>query len=192
MILNDTEILVAGIISPCHAAQIRSVEGRPIISHGLSSFGYDLTLAPELKAFKQRTLDMSGAIDPKAFDSSSLIDLDLHDGPRDSYFTLPRRTYALGRSLERIKVPVNALGICTAKSTYARCGLVVNTTPLEPGWEGYLTLELYNATDQDLIVYANEGIAQVFFLTGKVPSVTYADRNGKYQDQGPEIVTARV
>lgn len=193
MLLNDSEILVTDIITPCHPAQVRSdSHGHPVISHGLSSFGYDLTLAPVMKAFKQSTLDMPGAIDPKAFDSSSLIDLDLHRGPRDMYFILPRRTYALGCSRERIKVPANVFGVCTAKSTYARCGLFVNTTPMEPGWEGYLTLELYNATDQDLIVYANEGIAQAFFLTGNRPVVTYADRDGKYQDQGPAIVTARM
>lgn len=197
MLLNDEQILKAGIISPAlHYSERYSIGpvNYPIISRGMSSFGYDITLAPELKAFRLPSMsDSKTVIDPKAFDPACLVDLTLRTDPeRGDYFIMGPHSYALGRSVERFIMPLDTFGICVGKSTYARIGLVVNTTPLEPGWNGYLTLEFANTTPWPIKVYPNEGVAQVFFLTGDFPEITYAARNGKYQNQGPEIVTARV
>lgn len=194
MILNDNQIVQTNMISPLLSQQARlSEEGYPIISKGVSSFGYDISLAPELKAFRLPSMQHGQkVVDPKDFDPSCLVDLTLHTGDKGQYFIMAPYSYALGRSQEQFKVLPNVLGICLGKSTYARTGLVVNTTPLEPGWEGYLTLEFANLLPWPIKVYAGEGIGQVIFLEGKQPSTTYANRSGKYQHQGAEIVTARV
>ena len=165
----------------------------PAISFGLSSFGYDIQLSADgIRLF--RTGWTSQIIDPKSFadDKCTTYQYGLYDiDDGGLYYLLPPRAYALGVSVETFNIPTNTLGICYCKSTYARCGLMVNTTPLEPGWRGQLVIELANLTDLPMKVYANEGIAQVVFFTGDVPSTTYADRSGKYQDQRG-IVTARV
>ena len=193
MILNDREIIEQRIISPTLPYQARlSNTGYPIISRGVSSYGYDISLGNQMKAFKQHTLNNTSPIDPKSFNPDLLVDLDLHQSDKGAYFILPRHTYALGVSIEHFTLPPNCFGVLTGKSTLARSGLILNTTPLEPGWSGYLTLEMFNAADQDLMVYAFEGIGQVHFFTGNRPEITYADRQGKYQHQGAEIVTARV
>lgn len=196
MIKNDNEILRAGIITPTIGYLCRSNEGNPhqrAISWGISSFGYDVRLAPELKAFRLPSLHETAPIDPKDFDPSILVDLDLHtDLEKGQYFIMAPHSYALGRTMERFKLPKQLLGVCLGKSTPARAGLVVNTTPLEPEWEGYLTLELANVSPRPMRVYANEGIAQVLFLEGEPPAVTYNDRQGKYQGQGAEVVLPRV
>lgn len=211
MILNDNQIrgycedAEAPMIEPFLSHQVRKIyrgpSGIAAISSGLSSYGYDIKLAPDglerFKsdteiAFEMYTPDRQVIIDPKSFAADEcLIDVQLETDDTGSFYTLPAHSYALGVSVETFDIPDNVLGICYCKSTYARCGLMVNTTPLEPGWRGQLVLELANLTDLPLKVYANEGIAQVVFFTGAVPSVTYADRAGKYQDQRG-IVTAKI
>jgi len=196
MILNDLQISTRcewhtpPMISPFQPEQIRRTEsGAPAISSGLSSFGYDIRLAESgLKIFD---IKPERDVDPKAFDDELVItqDADLFNG-QPAYYLLPG-TYALGVSVETFHLPTNVLGICYCKSTYARCGLMINTTPLEPGWRGQLVIEMRNLIDSPIIVYANEGIAQVVFFEGDTPATTYADRVGKYQDQ-KGIVTARI
>lgn len=215
MILNDQQIralchakqhLDAPMITPFQTDQIRRTEsGAPAISSGLSSYGYDIRLADTgihrfidpvqdfpytapVTARNHQTL----IIDPKAFNTiKTLLHLSVDRDETGIFYTLPPRAYALGVSVETFHIPNNVLGICYCKSTYARCGLMVNTTPLEPGWRGQLVIELANLTDLPLKVYANEGIAQVVFFEGDLPATTYADRAGKYQDQRG-IVTARI
>jgi len=203
MILSDLQIRTRcewdapPMISPFQPEQVRRTEsGAPAISSGLSSFGYDIQLADTgLNRFIHPQTDFpyqSRIIDPKEFDGKSCL---LHQSvERDhtgAFYTLPPRAYALGVSVETFDIPRHVLGICYCKSTYARCGLMVNTTPLEPGWRGQLVIEMANLTDLPLKVYAGEGIAQVVFFEGDPPSITYADRAGKYQDQRG-IVTARI
>lgn len=198
MILNDLQIralchaerhLDAPMITPFQTDQIRRTEsGAPAISSGLSSYGYDIRLADTgLKLFPET----GGLIDPKNFDESLLIPLTAHSDETGTFYILPPHAYVLGVSVETFHIPNNVLGICYCKSTYARCGLKINTTPLEPGWRGRLVLEFSNETALPLKVYANEGIAQVVFSAGDLPATTYADRAGKYQDQ-KGIVTARI
>lgn len=206
MILNDLQIRARcerdapPMISPYVYTQCRDVitidnpllltsRTTPVVSYGQSSFGYDIRLdATVIDVFKSE----GQTIDPKSFDGKEML---VHQLPeRDEtgiFYTLPPRAYALGVSVETFDIPRHILGICYCKSTYARCGLMVNTTPLEPGWRGQLVIELANLTDLPLKVYAGEGIAQVVFFEGDQPSITYADRAGKYQDQ-KGIVTARI
>lgn len=173
------------MINPFVSTQIRQsftynqpIDGVKIISYGVSSYGYDIRLAPEMKLF---TNAYTSVIDPKNFDEKSLINLPLQE---NSYFILPANHFALGRSIEYFKVPRNVLILCLGKSTYARCGLVVNFTPFEPEWEGYVTIEFSNTTSLPMKIYANEGIAQVlFFESDEECEVSYADRKGKYQGQ---------
>lgn len=167
------------------------VEVGRVISYGTSSAGYDLRL---WDGALQR-LDRYGSdkeIDPKRFERGQLTDVLLKQFAGGDYYLLPEYSYALGATLETITIPRDHLGLVVGKSTYARCGLIVNTTPLEPGWTGQLVLELHNATPLPLRVYAREGIAQLLMLPiDMTPEVTYADRNGKYQGQ-TGITTARV
>lgn len=181
----------------------------PVVSYGQSSFGYDIRLATDgLHRFVDPTIDHPSiwsdswrdrsesrvlpTIDPKSFDTEKCVSsLSVERDETGTFYTLPPRAYALGVSVETFNIPRNVLGICYCKSTYARCGLMVNTTPLEPGWRGQLVIELANLTDLPMKVYANEGIAQVVFFEGDIPSITYADRDGKYQNQ-TGITTARV
>lgn len=197
MILNDNQIRARcewtdhpPMISPFQPEQFRRTQsGAPAISSGLSSYGYDIRLADTgLQVFEK--IDKV-VIDPKYVDLDVLEVLETDEMGAGTFYTLPPRAYALGVSVETFHIPHNILGICYCKSTYARCGLMVNTTPLEPGWRGQLVVELANLTDLPIKVYANEGIAQVVFFEGDQPSVTYADRSGKYQDQ-KGIVTARI
>jgi dCTP deaminase len=153
-----------------------------VISYGLSSYGYDIRLADEFKIF---TNVFNALVDPKDFDEKSFIDY------RGDYVIIPPNSFVLGRSVEYIRMPSDVLGICIGKSTYARCGIIVNITPLEPGWQGYLVIEISNSTPLPVKVYANEGIAQIIFIQGEPCEVTYASRKGKYQNQ-TEILTARV
>lgn len=197
MILNDLQIRTrcewdaSPMISPFQPEQIRRTEsGAPAISSGLSSFGYDLTLAVD--GFRIFSPIVSEEIDPKNFNEDSLFGSSLRTSTDGSlYWLLPPHSYALGVTVETFNIPRNVIGFCMGKSTYARCGLIVNMTPLEPGWRGRLVLEFSNGTDLPIRVYANEGIAQVVFFEGDQPSITYADRAGKYQDQRG-IVTARI
>jgi dCTP deaminase len=179
------------MITPFEERLIREVDGRRIISAGVSSYGYDLRLADD--GFRVFSPVMSAEIDPKNFDERSLIESPLHastDGSR--YWLLPPHSYALGVTVETFRMPRRVIGLCVGKSTYARSGLIVNTTPLEPGWRGRLVLEFSNSADLPIRIYANEGIAQVtFFESNEDCDVSYADRAGKYQDQ-PGLVTPKL
>jgi len=182
-ILSDHEIkrLVRehGMIDPFIDHQVRD----GCISYGLSSYGYDIRCSQEFKLF---TLGLGVTIDPKNFDSRAFIDLEC-----DSLI-IPANSFALARSVEYFKIPRNITAVCVGKSTYARCGIVVNTTPLEAGWEGILTLEISNTAPLPAKVYSGEGICQVLFFQAHWECETsYADRAGKYQHQ-KEIVTAKL
>jgi len=160
-----------GMIEPFEDGQVRD----GVISYGLSSYGYDIRVAPEFKVF---TNVHNVVVDPKRFDDRSFVDVHA-----DSCI-IPPNSFALARTLERFRIPRDVLVVCLGKSTYARCGIIVNVTPLEPTWEGYLTLEISNTTPLPAKIYANEGIAQLLFFQGdEEPEVAYADRKGKYQDQ---------
>ncbi len=160
-----------GMIEPFEEKQIR----HGVISYGLSSYGYDIRVADEFKIF---TNAYSAVVDPKQFDPRSFVDF------RGEVCTIPPNSFVLARSVEYFRVPRNILCLCVGKSTYARCGIVVNVTPLEPEWEGYITIEISNTTPLPARIYAHEGIAQVIFLEAdEVCEVSYADRKGKYQRQ---------
>jgi len=164
-------VLKENMISPFEDKQVR--EGK--ISYGLSSFGYDARVSEEFKIF---TNVNSEIVDPKNFKSTNFV---TKNGP---VCIIPPNSFALARTVERFKIPKDILVICLGKSTYARCGIIVNVTPLEPGWEGYVTLEFSNTTPLPAKIYANEGVAQFIFLKGnETPEVTYADRDGKYMGQ---------
>ena len=145
------------------------------VSFGLSSYGYDARVSNEFKIF---TNVNSGVVDPKIFKKDSFVT------KKSKECIIPPNSFALARTVEYFKIPKNVLVICLGKSTYARCGIIVNVTPLEPGWEGYVTLEFSNTTPLPAKIYANEGVAQFIFLKGnEKPEVTYADRKGKYMGQ---------
>ena len=159
------------MISPFEEKQIRGNK----ISFGLSSFGYDARVSNEFKVF---TNVNSEIVDPKNFKNSNFITRNGNE------CVIPPNSFALASTMEYFKIPDDVMVICLGKSTYARCGIIVNVTPLEPGWEGYVTLEFSNTTPLPAKIYANEGVAQFIFLKGnEKPDVTYADRNGKYMKQ---------
>lgn len=157
-------------------------EGNKIVSYGLSSFGYDIRVADEFKVF---TNVHNCVVDPKHFRNDAFVDI-LTDE-----CIIPPNSFALARSVEYFRIPRNILAFCIGKSTYARCGIIVNVTPFEPGWEGYATIEISNTTPLPVKIYANEGIAQVVFFEGEECEVSYADRKGKYMSQvgvvGPTV-----
>ena len=159
-----------GMIRPYENSQVRD----GVISYGVSSFGYDLRISNEFKIF---TNINNTVVDPKNFDPKSFVDL------VSDVCIVPPNSFALGRSVEYFKIPRNVVTICLGKSTYARCGIVVNVTPFEPEWEGYVTLEISNTTPLPAKIYANEGIAQVLFFEGEEPRTSYKDKKGKYQSQ---------
>lgn len=164
-----------GMIAPFEPRQVREVEGRRVVSFGTSSYGYDVRCAPEFKIF---TNINSAVVDPKAFNTSSFVDF------TGGVCIIPPNSFALARTVEYFKVPRDVLVICVGKSTYARCGIIVNVTPLEPEWEGHVTLEFSNTTPLPAKIYANEGVAQMLFFKSDEPCQTsYADRGGKYQGQ---------
>ena len=159
------------MISPFNEKQVR--EG--VISYGLSSFGYDLRVADEFKIF---TNVNSSIVDPKHFDSRSFVDV------QTDVCIVPPNSFALARSVEYFKIPRDVLTICVGKSTYARCGIIVNVTPFEPEWEGFVTLEISNTTPLPAKIYANEGLCQILFFQSDEPCETsYKDKKGKYQGQ---------
>lgn len=164
-----------GMIEPFVERQVRSDEGRSLISFGLSSYGYDLRVADEFKVF---TNVYSALVDPKEFDEKSFVDI------KTDVCIVPPNSFALARSIEYFRIPRDVLTICVGKSTYARCGIIVNVTPFEPEWEGHVTLEISNTTPLPAKIYANEGLAQVVFFGADEPcEVSYADRGGKYMKQ---------
>ncbi|HYE74332.1 MAG TPA: dCTP deaminase [Blastocatellia bacterium] len=179
------------LLTPFDEKLVREVDGRRIISAGVSSYGYDLRLASD--GFRVFSPIASAEIDPKRFDESSLIEAPLRTSEDGSqYWLMPPHTYALGVTVETFNLPRNVIGFCLGKSTYARSGIIVNATPLEPGWRGRLVLEFSNSADLPVRVYANEGVAQVtFFESDEECETSYADRKGKYQDQ-EGLVTPRL
>ncbi|HMF57858.1 MAG TPA: dCTP deaminase [Pyrinomonadaceae bacterium] len=173
----------AKLIEPFNEKLVREIEGRRIISAGASSYGYDMCLADD--GFRVFSPIHGREIDPKKFDEDSLVEPPLRtteDGSR--YYLMPPHSYALGVTVETFRMPRNVTAICMGKSTYARAGLIVNTTPLEAGWTGRLVIELGNLADLPLRVYVNEGIGQVlFFESDEDCDTSYEDRGGKYQGQ---------
>ena len=160
-----------GMIEPYEAAQVR----QGVISYGVSSYGYDIRVADEFKIF---TNINSAVVDPKNFDAKSMVDF------KGDVCIIPPNSFALARTVEYFRIPRSVLTICLGKSTYARCGIIVNVTPFEPEWEGFVTLEISNTTPLPAKIYANEGIAQVlFFEADEECRVSYADKKGKYQKQ---------
>jgi len=165
----------AGMIEPFEAGQVREVRGERIVSYGTSSYGYDVRCADEFKIF---TNIHSTVVDPKAFDEKSFVDF------KGEVCIIPPNSFALARTVEYFRIPREVLTICLGKSTYARCGIIVNVTPLEPEWEGHVTLEFSNTTPLPAKIYAGEGCAQMLFLGGDaVCETSYRDRGGKYQGQ---------
>jgi dCTP deaminase len=159
------------MIEPFEAGQVR----QGVISYGVSSYGYDIRVANEFKIF---TNVFSAVVDPKAFDPKSMVDFE------GDVCIIPPNSFVLARTVEYFRIPRSVLTICLGKSSYARCGLIVNVTPFEPEWEGFVTLEISNTTPLPAKVYANEGIAQVlFFEADEECETSYADRKGKYQKQ---------
>jgi dCTP deaminase len=164
-----------GMIEPFEPGQVRCHAGARIISYGTSSYGYDVRCADEFKVF---TNINSTIVDPKAFDERSFVDV------RAPVCIIPPNSFALARTVEYFRIPRDILTICLGKSTYARCGIIVNVTPLEPEWEGHVTLEFSNTTPLPARIYAQEGVAQMLFLqSDEVCATSYRDRGGKYQGQ---------
>ncbi len=159
-----------GMIEPFENSQVRN----GVISYGVSSFGYDMRVAPEFKIF---TNVMSSIVDPKHFDPKSFVEFE------GDVCIVPPNSFALARSVEYFRIPRDVVTITVGKSTYARCGIITNVTPFEPEWEGHVTLEISNTTPLPAKIYANEGIAQVLFFKGEPPLVSYRDKKGKYQGQ---------
>lgn len=165
----------AGMIEPFEPNQIKEENGNKVISYGTSSYGYDIRCANEFKIF---TNINSTIVDPKNFDPKNFVEV-----TGDSCI-IPPNSFALARTVEYFRIPRNVLTVCLGKSTYARCGIIVNVTPFEPEWEGYVTLEFSNTTPLPAKIYANEGVAQVlFFESDEICDVSYKDRNGKYMGQ---------
>lgn len=168
------------MIDPFEPQQVREINNERIVSYGTSSYGYDVRCANEFKVF---TNINSSIVDPKNFDQGSFIDI------KADICIIPPNSFALARTIEYFKIPRDVLTICLGKSTYARCGIIVNVTPLEPEWEGHVTLEFSNTTTLPAKIYANEGVAQMlFFKSDEVCETSYKDRNGKYQGQTGVVV----
>lgn len=159
------------MIEPFSEEQVRD----GVISYGVSSYGYDIRVTDEFKIF---TNVFSAVVDPKEFDHDSMVDF------QGEVCVIPPNSFALARTVEYFRIPRNVLTICLGKSTYARCGIIVNVTPFEPEWEGFVTLEISNTTPLPAKIYSNEGIAQVlFFEADEECNISYADKKGKYQKQ---------
>ena len=165
-----------GMIQPFSENQIRlDDQGNKLISYGVSSYGYDVRCSNEFKVF---TNIHSAIVDPKSFDEKSFVDIE------SDVCVIPPNSFALARTVEYFKIPRNVLTICLGKSTYARCGIIVNVTPLEPEWEGHVTLEFSNTTNLPAKIYAGEGVAQMlFFESDEECETSYKDRGGRYQGQ---------
>jgi dCTP deaminase len=165
------------MIAPFEPEQIKYANGHRLVSYGTSSYGYDIRCSNEFKIFTNINTTI---VDPKNFDERSFVDF------QGDVCIIPPNSFALARTVEYFRIPRNVLTICLGKSTYARCGIIVNVTPLEPEWEGYVTLEFSNTTPLPAKIYANEGVAQVIFLESAPDDIcetSYKDRGGKYQGQ---------
>jgi dCTP deaminase len=186
-LLSDEEIKKLAkkhkMIDPYVDELVKHFEDKKIVSYGTSSYGYDLRVADEFKVF---TNVYNSIVDPKNFREDSFVDI---KGP---FCIIPPNSFALARSVEYFRIPRNILTLCIGKSTYARCGIIVNVTPFEPEWEGFVTLEISNTTPLPAKIYSNEGLAQVlFFEVNNICKISYADRKGKYMNQ-TGIVVPRI
>jgi dCTP deaminase len=165
-----------GMIEPFEAGQVRYVDEQKVISYGTSSYGYDVRCASEFKIFTN--VHTTNVVDPKNFDEGSFVSID------EPVCVIPPNSFALARTVEYFRIPSDVLTVCLGKSTYARCGIIVNVTPLEPEWEGHVTLEFSNTTPLPAKIYANEGVAQMlFYQSDEQCEVTYKQRGGKYMGQ---------
>jgi len=193
-LLSDKEIkrlaLEENMIEPFQDHLISEEGGKRILSYGLGSYGYDIRLSSKQCLVFGRI--QYGECDPKAFDPDILVPAELKEDALGQYFLLPPYGYCLGVAEERLQLPKDVTVVAVGKSTYARSGIMVNITPAEALWEGYLTLEISNCTGLFNRIYANEGITQLLFLKGNPCEVTYADRKGKYQDQKQTVVFSQV
>jgi dCTP deaminase len=163
------------MIEPFETGQVKVANNEKIVSYGTSSYGYDVRCADEFKIF---TNINSSIVDPKNFDDKNFVDF------KGDVCIIPPNSFALARTVEKFKIPRDVLVVCLGKSTYARCGIIVNVTPLEPEWEGYVTLEFSNTTPLPAKIYSNEGVAQMlFFQSDEQCETSYADKGGKYQGQ---------
>ena len=195
MLLNDLEIRNEMLLSPFCSEKVRhDIFNR--ISYGSSSFGYDIRLASHDFQIIQPGTTEQPIIDPKNFENTGVTEhAELYSNNNtalqssEKFFILPPHSYALGVSIELFSIPKDVLGIAVGKSTYARCGVIINITPLEPGWQGFLTIEMYNASKTQCKIYAEEGIAQLLFFKGNEPSQKYS---GNYQNQGNHVKYAKV
>jgi dCTP deaminase len=193
MLLNDSQITALarkGMIKPFAPRLVRQAGSIPVLSYGLSSYGYDLRLsAKEFKIFRHVP---GTVVDPKSFQPTNLEPARLHQDPHGKYFILPGRSYGLGVAVEALHLPEDVSAICVGKSTYARCGIIANVTPAEAGWHGHLTLEFSNSSAADCRIYAGEGVVQMLFFRGEPCTTSYRARAGKYQRQAHQITLPRV
>ena len=205
MLMNDrwiNEQAAQGMLTPFEPSLVRTIDVQitplhggvwreaPALSYGTSSYGYDLRLsAAEFLIFRH----VPGTVmNPKRFNPANLEPAPLHTDEDGDYFILPAHSYGLGVALEKLQVPDNITVICLGKSTYARLGIIVNTTPAEAGWQGHLTLEFSKSSGADCRIYASEGICQLLFFEGDPCDTTYHDRAGKYQHQPERVTLARI
>ena len=181
MILNDYQIKRLAedynMITPYCKNLIKNENDKPVISYGQSSYGYDIRISDKFKLFVKESVLV---VDPKDFNTNNIIDMYPNS---EGYVLMPPHSFMLGHSVETIYMPDNLLALCIGKSSYARCGVIINVTPIEPGWKGEITIEIHNTTPQMAKIYANEGIAQLIFFRGDACNTTYKDRNGKYMNQ---------
>ncbi len=197
MIQNDNWIAQAAanlaLIEPFTPSLVNvSVSGERLLSYGLSSFGYDIRLSErEFWIFKHIP---GTVVDPKNFNPDNLERAELHTDAETGaqFFILPANSYGLGVSVEHLKIPNNISCLAIGKSTYARCGIIANTTPAEPGWQGHLTLEFSNSSKADCRIYALEGVVQLLFFEGEPCAIDYSQRAGKYQDQTEQVTVAKA
>jgi len=193
MLKNDKWIIEQaekGMIIPFEKSLIRKVDNRKVVSYGVSSYGYDLRLSPvDFRIFRHIP---GTVINPKMFNPKNLETAELYSDHFGDYFIIPANSYGLGVSLERLQIPDNVTALFIGKSTNARCGIIANLTPGEAGWNGYLTLEFSNSCSADVRIYANEGVVQALFLEGEPCDTDYAKRDGKYQNQPQNVITAIV
>ncbi len=179
-----------GLITPFSSTLIREVDGRRVLSYGLSSYGYDLRLSRE-DFYTFRHLP-GKVVDPKKFNPGFLDKSNVEKDENGEFFVIPGGSYALGVSVEKVCMPSKASALCIGKSTYARAGLIANLTPIEAGWQGYITLEFSNSSPADIRIYANEGVVQLIFFKGEECETSYKDRVGKYNNQPAKVILPRV
>jgi dCTP deaminase len=185
------EPLEEPFIEPFVSESIRQKDTQRVISYGLSSYGYDIRLSPkEFYIFRHIP---GTVIDPKCFNPDNLESTPLHEDANGKYFILPGNSYGLGVSLEKINMPPDVTAIAMGKSTYARCGIHTNITPIEAAWQGHITLEFSNGSCADTRIYAEEGVVQLLFLKGdQLCKTSYAQRKGKYQNQPESVILSKV